>query len=115
MALTGDCGIFDHVARAAAEATTLEDLDAEAIPLLERALDAHLTAVAQFDDDGMPRFKAGNFDSCNPKLYFDRYFADDPVTDVNRRLNPKILTTDTTVDPRVFEKSAAYNEYYRER
>ncbi len=111
----GHAEIFDEIARAASEAETLGDLNAVAVPLLERALGAHLTAVVQFGDDGIPRFLAGNLNACNPELYFDRYFADDPVTRAIHRLNPPILITDDSVAPHDFEKSAAFNEYYSDR
>ena len=106
---------LDAIARAASEAETLRDLDASAVPLLERALGAHLTAIVQFDDGGVPAFLAGNFNACDPQLYFERYFAEDPVTDAVHRLNPQILFTDASVERQRFEGSAAYNEYYRTR
>lgn len=107
--------LLDAIVRAAAEATTLDDLDAEAVPLLERAFDAHLTAVLQFDDEGLPCFRAGNLNRCAPKLYFDDYFSDDPITLNNRQHNQKIIVTDADVDRAQFEKSTAFNEYYRSR
>lgn len=113
--MIGEADLIDAIVRAAAEAATLHDLDIEAVPLLERAFGAHLTAVLQFDDDGRPCFQAGNLNRCAPKVYFDEYFVDDPVTHANRRLNPKILVTDRDVDRKEFERSTAYNEYYRSR
>jgi DNA-binding CsgD family transcriptional regulator len=108
-------GLVDAVGHAAAEALGLDELNQAVIPLLEKAFGAHLTAVVQFDETGMPRFRAGNIVRCDPAVYFQHYFRDDPVTVTNMRVNPRIFIDEKHVDRHAFEASEAYADYYKSR
>jgi DNA-binding CsgD family transcriptional regulator len=100
--------------RAAAEAATFGELGAEALPAVQAAIGASNALLYRYDENGVVHGLAGSLSSAIP-TYASDLFAHDPVQHHLLRVpaGERAVITIRDMDRRDYERSAAYNEFYR--
>ncbi len=98
--------------QAAAEAMTLGELASTAFAPLAAALDAPIVSAYTLDDEGTPSMYFMPGLETTVRTFVQHHRASDQLTQVKRRLNPRLAVTTDLVDRRSFMRSVEYNELY---
>ncbi len=98
------------ICSAAASARDWQELAGAAAPPMQQHFDASLVAFFELTPH---RFYGAPGVDLPAQLYLERYYDQDPLQEVQRRLRPSAAILTDLVDAEVFESSPALLEFYR--
>jgi DNA-binding CsgD family transcriptional regulator len=97
----------------AAQATSLEEIGANALPALARALDACPAFLAESSGDFVQSEAIAGEARDELSGYLERFAADDPLIRVAAAVSAPVSILESHLDARTVRTSRAYNEFHR--